>query len=354
MASIARILQSPKLRPVIVGVVVLAAIAVGVSIFDATIVTRVTTVMFIYLMLVLGLQMFMGNSGILSFAHVGFMGIGAYSSAVLSIPVSQKGQSLPNLYPIFTDIELGFVPAILIAALFTALFAAVVGLPLMRLADTAAAIASFALLVIVHVVLSQWNAMTNGPRTLFGLLQYTDLWTAFSWAVIVLVAAFAFKESSLGMKLRASRDNVHAASAIGINVITARWIAFVCSAFIAGLAGALWAHFITSFQPNAFYFEMTFLVLMMLIVGGPQTITGAALGVVVITVLSEGLRSLENSLSLSGTFIFQTVGMTDIVLAILLIIMLAFRPQGIIHTVEFPAGLRRRREVQRSLPDQAT
>lgn len=339
-----------KILPIIIALVVLVAIAVLVSLFGTTVMNRIVTVMFVQLILVLGLQMFMGNSGILSFAHVGFMAIGAYASALMSIPAENKSQSLPNLYEPMMDIELGFLPAILVGAAAAGLFAAITGVALMRLSDTAAAISSFALLVIVNVVLSQWTQVTNGPRTLSGILKYTDLWTAFGWAVIVLIVVFLFKESSLGMKLRASRDNLHAADAIGINVMKTRWISFVLSAFIAGLAGGLWAHFITSFQPDSLYFQMTFLILMMLVVGGPQTITGATLGVVIITVVYEGLRSVENNLALSGALPFKTVGMTEILLAVVLILMLALRPGGIIHTVEFGARVRRRRVKQTSTP----
>lgn len=342
MTHSSRTVMLRKLLPIIIALVVLIAIALWASMFGTTVTNRIVTVMFVHLILVLGLQMFMGNSGILSFAHVGFMAIGAYASALFSIPADRKHQALPNLYEPLMGIEVGFLPAIIIGALAAGLFAALTGFALMRLSDIAAAISSFALLVIVNVVLSQWNEVTNGPRTLAGILRYTDLWTAFSWAVIVLIAVFIFKESSLGMKLRASRDNVHAADAIGIHVVRTRWIAFVVSACIAGLAGGLWAHFITSFQPDAFYLEMTFLVLMMLVVGGPQTITGATLGVIIITVLNEGLRAMENNLALSGALPFKTVGMTDIVLAVVLIIMLALRSGGIIHTMELGGGIGRR------------
>jgi len=333
-----------KVLPFIIALGVLVIIAIWVALFGTTVMNRVVTVMFVQLVLVLGLQMFMGNSGILSFAHVGFMAIGAYASALVSIPAENKSQSLPNLYEPLKNIEVGFLPAILIGATLAGIFAAVTGIALMRLSDTAAAISSFALLVIVNVVLSQWNQVTNGPRTLSGILRYTDMWTAFGWAVVILLVAFLFKESSLGMKLRASRDNLHAADAIGINVVKTRWISFVLSAFIAGLAGGLWAHFITSFQPDSLYFEMTFLILMMLVVGGTQTITGATLGVIVITVVYEGLRSIENNLALSGALPFKTVGMTEILLAIALILMLALRPGGIIHTSELGSGVRRRQK----------
>lgn len=327
-----------KFLPVLITLGIFLVVALISTVTNSPLIDRITTVMFINVIMVLGLQVFMGNSGLLSFAHVGFMGIGAYTSALFSLPPEQKLMSLPSLYEPLQNLHMGFLPAMFAGALVTAIFAAIVGFPLMRLSDTAAAIASFALLVIVHVVLSQWTAMTNGPRTLFGLLKYTDMWTAASWAFIIIVVAFLFKESTLGMKLRASRDNVHAADAIGINVIQARWLAFTISAFICGMSGALWAHFITSFQPNAFYMSMTFIVLTMLIVGGPQTVSGTAIGVLIITIATESLRQVENTLGVSTWFPFDTVGMTEILLAIVLIFMLAFKPGGLVETDELGSG----------------
>lgn len=317
-----------------------ALLAVLTDLLSVALLDRIVTVLFINLILVLGLQMFMGNSGYLSFAHVGFMGIGAYASAVLAMPLDAKGSALPDLYGFLTDVQLPFLPAVLAGAAVAALVAAVFGYPLMRLSESAAAIASFALLVIVHVVLSQWGAVTNGPRTLFGVLPYTDLWTAAMWGLVALVVAYVFKQSSLGMKLRASRDNIHAASAVGIDVVRVRWVAFVVSAFVAGFAGALWAHFITSFAPGAFYLSQTFVILTMLIVGGPRTVSGAALGVALVTTVHEGLRRIENGLNLQGTLPFQVVGMTEVLLAVALIAMLAFRPGGIIQTREIASRAR--------------
>lgn len=345
----ATLARGRSLIPLIGTLVVLGVIGVITSALGLPLVDRIVTVMFINVILVLGLQIFMGNSGLLSFAHVGFMGIGAYASALLSIPVASKAMSLPDLYPVLAGIEMGFVPAMFCGAAIAAVFAAVVGYPLMRLSDSAAAIASFALLVIVHVVLSQWSAVTNGPRTLFGLLKYTDMWTAATWALIAVVVAYVFKASPLGMKLRSSRDNVHAAAAIGVNVIRVRWLAFVLSAFICGMAGALWAHFITSFQPNAFYLTQTFVVLTMLIVGGPRTVTGAVLGVLVVTLVHEGLRMAENAISITGSLPFGTIGMTEILLALLLIVMLAFRPGGLVQTRELGATLLAGRSSKPSL-----
>lgn len=321
-------------RPLLLILAAVLLIALVAGLVQEPVLERITTILFINLIIVLGLQMFMGNSGYLSFAHVAFMGIGAYGSALLTIPASDKAWVLPDLPPFLADLEMGFVPGILVAAAFAALFAATVGYPLMRLSEAAAAISSFALLVIVHVVLSQWSSVTNGPRTLFGLLPYTDLATAVMWAVLVCIGVWLFKGSRLGLQLRASRDNIHAASAVGINVVLVRWIAFWLSAFVCALGGALWAHFITSFSPGAFYMSQTFVLLTMLIVGGVATVTGATLGVIVVTLVHEGLRYVENAANLSGSWPFQVVGLTEIVLAVTLIVMLAVRPGGLAKSRE--------------------
>lgn len=323
-----------SLRPLLILVLVLLALAGFGLIGAGLLMQRILIAMFINLMLVLGLQMFMGNSGYLSFAHVAFMGIGAYTSGILSMPVTTKASALPHLYDALAGLQLGFLPAVLAAAAMAALVAAVIGYPLMRLSESAAAIASFGLLVIVHVVLSQWSSLTNGPRTLFGVLRYTDLMTAAQFAIVILVLAYWFRGSTLGLKLRASRDNIHAASALGINVVFVRWLAFVVSAAVCGLAGAIWAHFITSFSPGAFYLTQTFVILTMLIVGGPRTVSGAFVGVMLVTIVHEGLRHIENSLNISGSLPFQVVGMTEVSLAVILIVMLAVRPGGLIQNRE--------------------
>ncbi|MGO4837882.1 branched-chain amino acid ABC transporter permease, partial [Rhizobiaceae sp. 2RAB30] len=185
---------------ILAGLVVLAVLiteAVGIRLYD-----RVATNLCISLVLVLGLQVFMGNSGILSFAHMGFMGVGAYASAVLTIPAQMKGMALPDLYPFLQGVVLSPYIAILIGGVLAALVAAILSYPLMRLSDAAAVITSFALLVVLYTVMTHWSALTNGPRTLFGLPKATDLRLAALVAVLAVIAALAFKESRAGKLLR--------------------------------------------------------------------------------------------------------------------------------------------------------
>jgi branched-chain amino acid transport system permease protein len=325
-------------RPLLLLIAVLVAIAIATRLVGGTVLDQIVTVLFINVILVLGLQSFVGNSGLLSFAHIGFMGIGAYLSAIMTMGVREKAAAMPDLYEFLVPIQLPFIPALLIAAVVAAVVAGLVGFPLMRLSDAASVISTFALLVIIHVVLSQWSEMTNGPRTVFGLLPYTDLATAATWAILFLVLVYGFKHSSVGLKLRASRDSEFAASTIGVDIVRLRWIAFVVSAFIVGFAGGLWAHFITSFAPAAFYLRETFVVLTMLIVGGPRTVSGAIVGTLLVTAVFEALRAVENTISLERLVPFEVVGLTGIALAIFLILILALRPGGLLEEREILTG----------------
>jgi len=240
-------------------------IALFTQLAGISLLTRIVTVMFVSLMVVLGLQLYMGNSGILNFAHVGFMGIGAYTAVLLSMTPQAKLLTNSGLYPVLAPLHLPFLPSILIGALAAAALAAIIGYPLMRLSDAAAVITSFAVLVIINVVMLHWDPVTNGPRTLFGVDYRTTLWMSVIFAMFTIVVVYLFKESRVGLRLRASRDDRYAAASIGINMMVMRWLAFVASAFVAGMGGGLWAHFITSFSPYSFYLSETFVVLAMLV-----------------------------------------------------------------------------------------
>ncbi len=309
----------------------------GVRLFD-----RIATNLCIALVLVLGLQVFMGNSGILSFAHIGFMGVGAYTSAVLTIPTQMKGMSLPDLFPILTAIQMSPYVGMLLGGLMAAAVAAIVSYPLMRLSDAAAVITSFALLVVLHTIMTHWSMVTNGPRTLFGLPKATDLPLAAGAAILAVVAAVAFKESRSGLLLRASRDDEVAAGAMGAHIPRLRWQAFIISALFAGIGGGLWGHFITSFSPKAFFLKETFVILSMLVIGGPATVTGAVVGALIVTISFESLRAFEAALNQAEIFTEQVVGLTEIVLALAMIAVLALRPGGLFATHEIGALLNRR------------
>ena len=324
-------------------IAVVAAIAFGSQMLGIRLYDRIATNLLISLVLVVGLQTFMGNSGLLSFAHIGFMGFGAYTSAVLTIPAQMKGMALPDLYDFLKVVEVSPFLAMLAAGVVAALVAAVVAYPLMRLSDAAAVITSFALLVVLYTVMNNWSAITNGPRTLFGLPKTTDMPLAAIIAAIVIVVALLFKESRTGKLLRASREDEVAAAALGADIPHLRWRAFILAAFIAGIGGALWGHFITSFAPKAFYLKETFLIITMLVIGGANTVTGAVAGTVLITFAYEGLRGTEGALNATAIGAGQVVGLTEIVLALAMIAVMIVKPGGLFPNREIGHILTRAR-----------
>jgi branched-chain amino acid transport system permease protein len=320
----------------------IVALVIATEIMGVRLYSRIALNLCIALILVLWLQVFMGNSGILSFAHIGFMGIGAYTTAVLTIPAQMKGMALPDLYPFLVEVQLSPYLGILIGGLTAALVAAAVSYPLMRLSDAAAVITSFALLMVLHTVMTNWSVLTNGPRTLFGLPKATDLPMAAGAAILAVITALAFKESRTGLLLRTSRDDEVAAGAMGAHIPRLRWRAFVLSALFAGIAGALWGHFITSFSPRAFYLKETFVILGMLVIGGANTVTGAVIGTFIVTAAFETLRAVEAVLNRAQIFSEQVVGLTEVALALAMIAVLSLRPGGLFSTREIGTLLLRR------------
>jgi branched-chain amino acid transport system permease protein len=352
MASRPRRLRLAGFTTVLILVALIALIALATGLFGSGVLTRFVTTMFIDLVLVLGLQIFMGNTNILWFPHIGFMGVGAYASVIFSMSAMQKSLTLPHLYPFLVDVHLAFLPALLAGALVAALSAAVIGLPLMRLSAFPAVITGFALLVIIHVVLTHWNTVTNGPQTLFGVDNYTRLSHTAVWAAAVVVVAWLFKESKAGLQLRASRDDLVSAGSIGVNIAAVRWQALVLSSFTAGIGGGLFAHFITSFTPNAFFLTQTFVILAMLVIGGPATVTGAVFGTVLVTIVYQTLRWVENTINVLQLFATNIAGLTDVCLAIALILMLILRPAGIFERDELDwRALRRWAGARPARPD---
>ncbi|NMA00389.1 MAG: branched-chain amino acid ABC transporter permease [Clostridiaceae bacterium] len=282
----------------------------------------------ITLIMVLGFQMYMGNSGILNWSYVGYAGIGAFFSAIFSMDPMIKSMQIPTMYPSLVNLHLPFLLALLAGALVATLVAALIAWPLMRLSDSVGAITQFALLIVFNVVLSQWSQVTNGPRTftLGGGSRKTTYELVMAVAVLVIIAVFMFKESSLGLKLRATRDDRYAARSSGINFIAVRYVGYVASAFIAGLAGGLYSHYILSITAASFYLSQLFVVLSMLVIGGSMSVSGAFFGTLIVTLARQGLSQVELGLTRSG---FEAYGMTEIVVAILMIIFLVWRPNGL-------------------------
>lgn len=303
----------------------------------------------IYLLVVLALQMFTGNSGVTSFGHIAFMALGAYGSALLTIPASIKTVALPSLPPLVAEHQLPFPAALVVAVGFAVLVAVLVGLPLSRLSGSAGAIATFALLVVVNVAIAGMTGVTGGRRALYGVPRVTNLPWALGFSVAGVVLTRLFRDSPLGLSLRASREDETVAQAMGARVARARLIAWTLSAVPATVSGALYAHLLGAFSAQQFYLGLTITTLAMLIVGGMSTVSGAVVGTAVLYAAGEVLRQVETS---AGLF-----GLSQIAIAVVLLVTMAFRPQGMVGDLEADEHLLVRRlrtlaSVDAALPSQ--
>jgi branched-chain amino acid transport system permease protein len=294
-----------------------------------TILKQDATYMLIYLIAVLGLYTFTGLSGVLSFGHVAFVAIGCYLTAIITMPVTQKGLLLPSLPHLLHSTTIGTVPAIIIAAAFTGVVGYIMAIPLMRLSGLPAAIATLAVLEISQVVENHWTAVTRGNQTFIGAPIDTTRWGAFAWAAAAITAVYIFQQSRFGVRLKASREDAFAAEAVGINLHGQRRLAFALSAAIAAVAGGLYGHFIGVFSPDSFYLDLTFLFFVMLVVGGIGSLGGAVVGVVIVSALQEVLQRLQNGVTIGSANITLPNGVEDLVLALLLLVIMILRPAGI-------------------------
>ena len=216
----------------------------------------VTVIALINLTLVVGLYVFVGNSGVFSFGHISFAAIGAYTAGLLVIPATDKAILQPALPKFIAHAHYGSVAATVIGGLLAAAVAAVLAVPLMRLNGIAAGLATFAVLVIVRTVANSWTQVTNGAAGLSGLPVTTSKNDALVWALIAIVAGFAFQSTGLGLKLRGSREDFIAARSLGVSVRWERRAAWVVSAFLVGIGGGLYGQYLGSFNADAFYLSM--------------------------------------------------------------------------------------------------
>jgi branched-chain amino acid transport system permease protein len=291
--------------------------------------------------IVVALYVFIGNSGVLSFGHISFVAVGAWLAGVLAVPVAEKPAIMPNLASFLRDRTVGNVPSLVLAALFGALFALVVGLALMPLSGLAAGIATFAVLEITHNVLRYYEKIGPGLNTFSSVPETTGLGQATVGALIAIAVAFAYQRSRFGRLLRATREDAAAAAAVGVSVYRQRLLAFVLSGALAGFAGGLYVHLLP-LNTEAVYLELTFTTLAMLVVGGATSLWGAVVGALAVSGLDSFLANAENGVSIFGGTLDLPAGTRLVVVGALMAIVLVLRPSGITGGREFPIGWLRR------------
>jgi branched-chain amino acid transport system permease protein len=263
-------------------------------------------------MITMGLSLLMGYAGQISLGHAAFFGLGAYSSGVLTTQYS--------FHPL---------GAFGMGILLSALVAFLVGKPTLRLKGHYMAVATLGFGEILFIVFNELSPFTGGPSGLSGIPPLTFggipiegetyLYLVWGWVVLLLIFSLNVINSRVGRALRAVHGSELAASAMGVDASRYKLGVFVLSAVYASMAGSLYAHFITFISPSSFSLMFSILLLMMVVVGGTETIWGALLGAAVLTLMPEYLRGLED---------FEVLAYGAILMAVLL-----FMPKGILEGV---------------------
>ena len=292
--------------------------------------------------IVVALYLFIGNSGVLSFGHVSFVALGAWTAGVLTVPEGQKRITMPGLAHFLVTTNVGNVASLALAAAVGCVFAFVVGLPLMRLSGLAAGIATFGVLEITNNVLTFEQRIGPGLNAFSSVPSTTGIWQAAIGALICVAVAYLYQRTRFGRMLRATREDPAAAAAAGISIYRQRLLAFTLSGALAGFAGGIFAH-LQPVQAGDLYLDLTFITLAMLVVGGSGSLLGAVVGALALNGIFSFFSAATNGVDVFGWNLNVPSGTAEIVLGSLMAVVLILRPNGLSGGREL--SLPRRRAV---------
>jgi len=291
----------------------------------------------INIILALSLNLINGFTGLFSLGHAGFMAVGAYTCAILTMSPEQKEVNyvLVPIVPWLANVQLPFVPALLIGGLFAGFIGWFLGVVALRLRDDYLAIATLGFSEIIRVLLTNAQSITNGSLGLKGLPRFTTMWWAWGAAVLITLFLVLLIKSSYGRAFKSIRDNEIAAESMGIDVFGMKVMSFTISSFLAGIAGGLLAHYLTTIDPKQFIFLKTFDILLIVVLGGVGSITGSVVAAIVVTVAMEALRFLDGPLNLGFMITTGVPGLRMVFFSALLMIVVIYRQQGLMGKSEF-------------------
>ena len=291
----------------------------------------------IFIILAVSYNLINGVTGQFSLEPNAFVAVGAYTSALLTLSPEEKLRSFiiePMMWPL-SEISISFPVSLLIAGLVTAFMALLMAIPVFRVRGDYLAIVTLGFGEVIQVVANNVVPITNGPLGLKGLAPHTNLWWSWGIAIFTVFCVVRLVNSSYGRSMKAVREDETAAEAMGINAFRIKTLAFTFSAFFEGVAGGLLAHLITTISPTLFTFLLTFHLLIIIVVGGLGSTTGAIIAAAIFTYGSEFLRIVEEPITLFGFDYEGIPGMRMVILSVLLIIVMLFARSGIMGRNEF-------------------
>ncbi|MFU0826732.1 MAG: Branched-chain amino acid ABC transporter permease [Lachnoclostridium sp.] len=282
------------------------------------------------IIMVTSLNLLTGFMGEFSLGHAGFMSVGAYSSAIVTNMLADKG--IPDF--------ILFIIALLVGGIAAAVTGTLVGIPALRLRGDYLAIVTIAFAEIIRVAFCNFK-ITGGGKTMSGIAKLSNFYWCY-WVMVICVAVmYMYVRSRYGRTVIAIREDYIAAAASGINVTYYKVLTFTISAFFAGVGGAMYAHYMTAMIPTNFNFMYSAEFLTEVIIGGTGSLTGSILGAAFLSALPEAMRQFAKYRMLAYS--------------VILVLVMMFRPGGIFGKYEFSLagtvfklfGKKRKKEVSK-------
>jgi branched-chain amino acid transport system permease protein len=321
----------PALRgifPVFVAMVALTIVQLMFA--DLPFIAYIGSLMGVNILLAVSLNIVNGMTGQFSIGHAGFMAVGAYIGGKFSLLVNEM--AISGL-PVVVSDQIYFVLALVVGGLAAALCGFIVGLPSLRLKGDYLAIVTLGFGEIIRVIVQNTEAFGRALG-LSGIPQRSSLFMIWFWVFLVVLTARRIANSAHGRSLWAIREDEIAAEAMGVNTTAYKVRAFVISSFFAGVAGALFAHFVPIINPGSFTFVKSMEVVVMVVLGGLGSTTGAIVAAIFLTLLPEALRSLFGLLGTESDLAQQVDQIRMPVYGLLLVALMLSRPQGLFGTTE--------------------
>ena len=295
----------------------------------------------IYALFAVAMNLLNGFTGLFSLGQAGFMTLGAYTFAILTIPVKSKG-GVYYLYGVadwLKNIELPWYVALLIAGVVAAFFAFLIGMPVLRLKSDYFAIATLGFAEVVRIVAAStpMSRITNGSLGLTKIPGFNNFYIPFIVVAICIAIIALIMRSTYGRAFKAIRDDEIAAESMGINLARTKLLSFVISSFFAGIGGALMAMYLGAISSTTFTIAITYFIFLIVVIGGMSSISGSVISAfVVISAKEWWLRFLDQEQYIGDFKIpFLRSGFRMVVFSVILMIVVLFFKNGLLGNREF-------------------
>ena len=299
---------------------------------------RIINLCLIYAIIGLSMNLTNGFAGQFSLGQAGFMALGAYVVGVFTVPVELRANvfyAVP-MNPLIADIQLPLWLALIVGGLLAALVAFLIGTPVLRLRGDYLAIATLGFSEIIRIVITNAQSFTNGALGIKDIPTINDVRYIFLVTAIIFLFITCLINSSYGRAFKAIREDEIAAEAMGVGLFHHKCMAFMLSAFFAGIGGGLYATLLGTVDPKNFLFTLTYNFLLIIVLGGMGSITGSMLGSIIVTAGLEYLRIFDEPWEIMGTVIpLFRPGFRMVIFSLLLMICVLFWRKGIMGTEEF-------------------